>query len=119
MKKIEAFVPQKVVKNIKLALRDVFKEEFPGITITDVEGCGRGHSNIHTWGKKEFEVDVFPKTKIEIIVADSDVEKVISAIIEAVKKSNLGIKHQGKIFVYNIEDAIRIRDGKRGEEIVK
>ena len=128
MKKIEAFVPQKAVENIKVKLSEAFEEAIskgersegcPGMSISEVEGKGAGHSNIHIWGRRKFEINIFPKAKIEIVVCDEDVEKVIDAIIKGVKEAKLETKHQGKIFVYNIEEAIRIRDSKRGEEVVK
>lgn len=129
MKKIEAIIPQKAVKPIVLSLNKYFepyvqknlrKQGYPGVTIIDeVSGRGKGHGHIYNWGGKDFEVNLFPKSKIEIIVIDDDVDEVVNLIISTVKNLDLNTKHLGKIFIYNVENAISIRDGKKGEEAIR
>ena len=125
MKKIEAVVPQKTVSSIRAELAKAFKADverskgYPAMTFADVDGKGLGHTHPLVWGGQEFTIDIFPKTKLEIIILAADMEKVIGAIIEGVRACNLDNKHQGKIFVFDIEEAIRVRDGKRGEEVIK
>jgi len=128
MKKIEAFVQQEVIKNIKARLNEVFRDEiskgtrregYPGLTTYNVEGKGAEYSVTRVWQGRSFEVNIFPRTKIEIVVVDEDLEKAINAVVFGCKKDSKKAEPQGKIFVYDIVDAIRIRDAKRGEEIIK
>ncbi len=129
MKKIEVIVPQVVVEVIKKRLKEIFGEDikngkrnegYPGITIYEVEGRGLGHGDIHIWGGKKFEVNTFPKSKIEMVVLDEDVERIVENIIVVVNESELvaDTKHKGKIFISTVDDCIRIRDRSRGEDAI-
>jgi len=129
MKKIEVIVPNKVVKKIINELHKIFVKEvkenkrsdgYPGVTIIEeVKGRGKGHYHTITWSGVSFKVDLFAKSKIEIVVIDEDVERIINTIIDVVKNENLETKHMGKIFIYDVVDVVRIRDGKRGIEAIK
>lgn len=85
------------------------------MTVTDVKGYGRqqGHSELYRGA--EYVVDFLPKIKLELIVADEDVDKIITVITEAAKTGNIG---DGKIFVSSIEKIIRIRTGEQDEEAI-
>lgn len=85
------------------------------MTITEVRGFGRQKGYIEICRGKEYEVRFLPKIKIEIIVKDDEVEKVINTILESAKTGKVG---DGKIFVYPLEEVIRIRTGERGEEAI-
>ncbi|MCI0469578.1 MAG: P-II family nitrogen regulator, partial [Nitrospirae bacterium] len=83
-----------------------------GMTITEVKGFGRQKGHTELYRGTEYVVDFIPKVKIEIIVPDSIVEKVCSIIEKTAKTGKIG---DGKIFIVNIDDAVRIRTGQRGE----
>jgi len=112
MKKVEAIIrPEKldIVKDI------LEKKGFPGMTISDVTGRGRQKGITLQWRAGEYRVDFLPKVKIEIVVDDKDVDKVVDAILEAAPMQKVG---DGKIFVSTIEEIIRIRTGERGKDAV-
>jgi nitrogen regulatory protein P-II 1 len=112
MKKVVAIIRPFKLDEVKDALAEV--PTF-GMTVTEVKGFGR------TGGKKEvyrgsaYVVDFVPKVQIELVVADSQVEPVVEAILKSAKTGRIG---DGKIFVYGVEDAIRIRTGERGEDAI-
>ena len=108
MKKIEAIVRPSRLEEIKEALNDI---EILGLTISQVMGCGRQKGIKEVYRGTQVEINVLPKIKIETVVDDADAEKVIATIIAAARCGEVG---DGKIFVYNVEDAIRIRTGERG-----
>jgi nitrogen regulatory protein P-II 1 len=112
MKKIEAIIKPFKLDEVKDALGEV---GIQGMTVTEVKGFGR------TGGKKEvyrgsaYVVDFVPKVKVEVVVPDGQVVSVIEAIEKAGKTGRIG---DGKIFVYGLEEAIRIRTGERGEDAI-
>ena len=112
MKKVEAIIKPFKLDEVKDALGEV---GIQGMTVTEVKGFGR------TGGKKEvyrgsaYVVDFVPKVKVEVVVPDSQVVAVIEAIEKAGKTGRIG---DGKIFVYGLEEAIRIRTGERGEDAI-
>jgi nitrogen regulatory protein P-II 1 len=112
MKKIEAIIRPFKLDEVKDALSEV---AIQGMTVTEVKGFGR------TGGKKEvyrgsaYVVDFVPKVKIEIVVADGQVDSVIDAIEKSAKTGRIG---DGKIFVSTIDEVIRIRTGERGEDAI-
>jgi nitrogen regulatory protein P-II 1 len=112
MKKVEAIIKPFKLDEVKDALGEV---GIQGMTVTEVKGFGR------TGGKKEvyrgsaYVVDFVPKVKVEVVVPDSQVVAVIEAIEKAGKTGRIG---DGKIFVYALEEAIRIRTGERGEDAI-
>ncbi len=112
MKKIEAIIRTYKLDEVKDALNKV---GIHGMTVTDVKGFGRQKGYIEVYRGKEYEVRFLPKVKIEIIVPDELAEKVITTIAEKSKTGSVG---DGKIFVYTIEDVVRIRTGERGESAI-
>jgi nitrogen regulatory protein P-II 1 len=112
MKKVEAIIKPFKLDEVKDALGEV---GIQGMTVTEVKGFGR------TGGKKEvyrgsaYVVDFVPKVKVEVVVPDNMVVPVIEAIEKAGKTGRIG---DGKIFVYGLEEAIRIRTGERGEDAI-
>lgn len=108
MKKIEAIIRPNRLEEVKDALNKI---EICGITISQVMGCGRQKGLKEVYRGTEIEINILPKIKLETVVQDDMAEKVIEAIIGSARLGEIG---DGKIFVTNIEDAIRIRTGERG-----
>jgi nitrogen regulatory protein P-II 1 len=109
MKKIEAIVQPFKLDEVKEALIAVGVE---GITISEVRGHGRQKGHKEVYRGTEYAVDVVPKVKLELFVPAAMVEQVIAALAAAARTGKIG---DGKIFVSPVEDAIRIRNGDRGE----
>ncbi len=112
MKKIEAIIKPFKLEDVKDALAEA---GVTGMTVSDVKGYGRhqGHSELYRGA--EYVVDFLPKIKIELIVADENVDSLISVIIDAAKTGKIG---DGKIFVSTIEKIVRIRTGEQDEEAI-
>ena len=112
MKKIEA-----IIKPFKLdEVREVLSElGIMGLTATEVKGFGRQKGHTELYRGAEYVVDFLPKVKLDIVVADEMVDKVIDSIT---KTAHTGQSGDGKIFVMNVEDAIRIRTGEKGDDAV-
>ena len=112
MKKIEAIVKPFKLDAVKEALNEI---GIQGMTISEVKGYGqeKGHKEIHRGA--EYEVDFIPKIKIEIVIDSDRVEKVVEHIQRAVNTGKIG---DGKIFISQVEDAIRVRTGEKGEEAI-
>ncbi|MEE8401344.1 MAG: P-II family nitrogen regulator [Candidatus Hydrothermarchaeaceae archaeon] len=112
MKKIEAIIRPEKLNPVKSTLEDL---GFPGMTVSDVKGRGRQKGITQQWRGKEYKVDLLPKIKLDIVVSDEDMDKVINAILEAAPMQKIG---DGKIFVSTIEEIIRVRTGERGKDAV-
>lgn len=112
MKKIEALIRPEKLEVVKEALQS---KGILGITITEVEGCGRQKGLLQQWRGETYRMDLVPKIKLEIVVKDQDVNKVVSIILENAKTGEIG---DGKIFVLPVEEVIRIRSGEKGEDAV-
>lgn len=112
MKLITAVIKPFKLDDVRAALSDVGVQ---GMTVTEVKGFGRqkGHSELYRGA--EYVIDFLPKTKVEIAVADADVERVVEAISKAANTNKIG---DGKIFVSSLEQIIRIRTGETGDEAV-
>ena len=112
MKKIEA-----IIKPFKLdEVREVLSElGIMGLTATEVKGFGRQKGHTELYRGAEYVVDFLPKVKLDIVVADAMVDKVIDAITKTAHTGKIG---DGKIFVMNVEDVIRIRTGERGDDAI-
>jgi len=110
MKKVEAVVRPHLLDAVKTALQEV---GIVGMTVTEVKGFGRQKGHTETYRGSEYQVDFLPKVKIEVAVPVEILERVIEAIVRSGKTGKFG---DGKIFVTNLEDAVRIRTGERGEE---
>ncbi|EQA13511.1 nitrogen regulatory protein P-II [Glaesserella parasuis] len=113
MKKIEAIIikPFKL-DDVREALTDV---GITGMTVTEVKGFGRQKGHTELYRGAEYAIDFLPKVKLEIIVADEQVDECIEAIIDTAQTGKIG---DGKIFVYNVERVIRIRTGEENEEAI-
>ena len=114
MKNIAAIIKHFKLDDVRNALTDA---GIQGMTIVEVKGFGRqkGHLQIHREANKE-EVNFLPKIKIEVTVPDEKVEEVVNIIIKAAKTGEIG---DGKIFIYNIQNVVRIRTGEKNEEAIK
>lgn len=110
MKKIEAIIKPFKLDEVKDRLNDM---GIHGLTITEVKGFGRQKGHTELYRGAEYVVDFLPKIKLEIIVADDRVEEILGAVTESAQTGRIG---DGKIFVSQIEEVIRIRTGERGEE---
>ena len=109
MKKIEAIIKPFKLDEVKEALHEV---GIKGITVTEAKGFGRQKGHTELYRGAEYVVDFLPKIKLEIVVADSQVESVVTAIADAANSGKIG---DGKIFVLPIEESVRIRTGERGD----
>jgi nitrogen regulatory protein P-II 1 len=109
MKKIEAIIQPHKLDEVKEALIGIGVE---GMTISEVRGHGRQKGHTETYRGAEYKVDLLPKVKLEIFVADSRAEQIIEALGAAARSGKIG---DGKIFVSSVEEAVRIRNGDRGE----
>ena len=112
MKKIEAIIKPFKLDEVKDELNKVGVQ---GITVSEVKGFGRQKGHTELYRGAEYVVDFLPKVKLEIIVTDDVAEKVIQTIMNTAKTGRIG---DGKIFVSNLEDAIRIRTGERGKDAI-
>jgi nitrogen regulatory protein P-II 1 len=112
MKKIDAIIKPFKLDEVKDELNKVGVQ---GITVSEVKGFGRQKGHTELYRGAEYVVDFLPKVKLEIIVQDDQAEKVIQTIINTAKTGRIG---DGKIFVYPLEDAIRIRTGERGKDAI-
>ncbi len=109
MKKIEAIIKPFKLEDVKEALKDIGVQ---GITVTEVKGFGRQKGHTELYRGAEYVIDFLPKIKLEIVVPEDQLVKVLEAITESAKTGKIG---DGKIFIYPMEDVIRIRTGERGE----
>jgi nitrogen regulatory protein P-II 1 len=112
MKKIETVIRPFKLEEIKEALEEI---GIRGMTVTEAKGWGRqkGHKEIYRGA--EYEVDFVPMVKVEVVTSDADSERVVAVIIETARTGNIG---DGKIFVTEVEEAIRIRTGESGDHAV-
>jgi len=112
MKKIEAIIKPFKLDDVK---EELFEIGITGITVSEVKGHGRQQGHTELYRGAEYVVDFLPKIKIELIVKEEDVEKVIEAIIKGARTGKIG---DGKIFVMPVEKVIRIRTGEEDEEAI-
>jgi len=110
MKKIEAIIKPFKLDEVKEALQEI---GIQGLSVTEVKGFGRQKGHTELYRGAEYVVDFLPKVKIEVVLADDMAEAAINAIIEAAKTDKIG---DGKIFVSDISEAIRIRTRESGED---
>ena len=110
MKKIEAIIKPFKLDEVKEALQEVGLQ---GITVTEAKGFGRQKGHTELYRGAEYVVDFLPKVKIEVVLADEFVERAVEAIQNAARTGRIG---DGKIFISNIEQAIRIRTGEAGPD---
>jgi len=112
MKKIEAIIKPFKLNDVKEALQEVGVQ---GMSVTEVKGFGRQKGHTEIYRGSEYTVDFLPKTKIEMIVTEAQIQPAIDAIIKAARTGKIG---DGKIFVMSVEEVIRIRTEERGEKAV-
>lgn len=112
MKKIEAIIKPFKLEEVKDALGEVGIE---GMTVSEVKGFGRQKGHTEIYRGSEYTVDFLPKIKLELVVPDNRVESAVGAILKSAKTGKIG---DGKVFVTNVEDAIRIRTEEKGEMAV-
>jgi nitrogen regulatory protein P-II 1 len=109
MKKVEAIVKPFKLEEVKEALAGI---GIQGMTITEVKGFGRQKGHKELYRGAEYVVEFLPKMKIEVVVPDDVVDRTIKAVVDAASTGRIG---DGKIFVYPVDDAIRIRTGESGD----
>ncbi len=112
MKKIEAVIKPFKLDEVKEALQDIGVQ---GMTVLEAKGYGRQKGHTELYRGAEYVVDFLPKMKIEIAVADDEVERVVEALVNAARTGRIG---DGKIFVSDLTDVIRIRTGERGTQAI-
>lgn len=112
MKKIEAIIKPFKLDEVKDALNEIGVQ---GMTVTEVKGFGRQKGHVELYRGAEYDISFIPKVKLETVVPDSMVDKTVSLIEMKGKTGKIG---DGKIFVYKLEEVIRIRTGERGEAAI-
>lgn len=113
MVKIEAIIRPEKVADVKSALEQL---GYPGMTLTEVKGHGKQKGLVQQWRGSQYRIEFLPKVKIELVVQDGgSVDPIIAAICENARTGEAG---DGKIFVWPINDVVRIRTGERGERAV-
>jgi nitrogen regulatory protein P-II 1 len=112
MKKIEAIIKPFKLEEVKDALGEIGIE---GMTVIETKGFGRQKGHTEIYRGSEYTVDFLPKVKIELVVSDSRADEAVNTIVKAAKTGKIG---DGKVFVSNIEEAIRIRTEEKGDKAV-
>ncbi|MDA8337355.1 MAG: P-II family nitrogen regulator [Peptococcaceae bacterium] len=112
MKKVEAIIRPEKMESVKEALG---KYGIHGMTVTEVIGCGLQKGWVGTYRGQDYSLNLLPKVKIEIVIQDHRLDEVLRVVSEAARSGEIG---DGKIFVLNIENVIRIRTGETGESAV-
>ena len=113
MKKIEAFVRHEAFEPIR---SDLLDQGFPSLSLSEVKGSGRQKGIVETYRGSTLTVNVRPKLKIEVVVEDKDKSVVVETILKHARTGDVG---DGKIFVIPVEEAIRIRTGEEGDEVLQ
>jgi nitrogen regulatory protein PII len=112
MKKVEAIIKPFKLEEVKDALSDVGIE---GMTVSEVKGFGRQKGHTEIYRGSEYTVDFLPKIKLELVLAEGRVDAAVSAIVKAAKTGKIG---DGKVFISDVVEAIRIRTEEKGEQAV-
>ncbi|TCP96913.1 nitrogen regulatory protein P-II family [Cricetibacter osteomyelitidis] len=112
MKKIEAIIKPFKLDDVREALSDI---GISGMTVTEVRGFGRQKGHTELYRGAEYMIDFLPKTKLEVVVLDEQIDQCIEAIMDTAQTGKIG---DGKIFVYDVERVIRIRTGEENEEAI-
>ncbi len=112
MKKIEAIIKPFKLDDVREALSDI---GVTGLTVSEVKGFGRQKGHTELYRGAEYVVDFLPKLKLEIVIADDQLDSCVQTIIKAANTGKIG---DGKIFVLPVEEVIRIRTGEQGEDAV-
>jgi nitrogen regulatory protein P-II 1 len=109
MKKIEAIIQPHKLQEVKDAMKSI---GIDGMTISDVRGHGRQKGHTEVYRGMEYQIDLLPKMKLEMVIPSERAEEVVRILMESARTGKIG---DGKIFVYEVADAIRIRNGDRGD----
>jgi nitrogen regulatory protein P-II 1 len=112
MKKIEAIIKPFKLDDVKEALTEI---GIIGMTVTEVRGFGRQKGHTELYRGSEYTIDFLPKVKVELVVPDALVEKVVATVVAAARTGSIG---DGKVFVLPMGEAIRIRTGEKGESAI-
>lgn len=112
MKKIEAIIREEKLGAVRIALE---AKGYVGITISEVSGHGRQRGLTLQWRASEYRVNLLPKLKIEVVVLDEDVPKIVDSITRSARTGEIG---DGKIFILPVENAVRVRTGEEGESAI-
>ncbi|NLL05512.1 MAG: P-II family nitrogen regulator [Clostridiaceae bacterium] len=113
MKHIKAVIKPEVFDKVK---SDLKKANCNGIMVTEIEGRGQQGGIQQIWRGEKYELDLLPKISVDVVVKDSDVDRILDLIISSARTG--GDKGEGKIFVYDVERVIRIRTGEEGEAAI-
>jgi nitrogen regulatory protein P-II 1 len=109
MKKVEAIIQPFKLEEVKEALKAI---GIDGMTVSEVRGHGRQKGHKEVYRGQEYQVDLLPKVKLELVIADTRLEEVVRTITQAARTGKIG---DGKVFIYDVAEAIRIRNDDRGE----
>ena len=109
MRKIEAVIRPEKLDEVRKAIEAV---GYPGVTITEAEGHGKQKGVVQQWRGEQYRVELLPKVRLEVVVSDKEVSKIVKAISETAKTGGVG---DGKIFVSPVDEVIRIRTGETGD----
>ncbi len=109
MKKLEAIIQPFKLEDVKEALKNIGVD---GLTVTDVRGHGRQKGHKEVYRGHEYQVDLLAKTKVEVVIPDARLNEVLETFMTAARTGKIG---DGKIFVFDVIEAVRIRNGDRGE----
>ena len=112
MKKIEAIIRPEKLDEVKEALKNI---GYPGMTTVHIEGHGQQKGKVEQFRGREFKVEFLPKVKIEIVAGDGDVDPIAKTIIKAARTGEIG---DGKIFIAEVVNTIRIRTGEEGDKAI-
>ncbi len=112
MKKIEAIIKPFKMEDVKEALTEIGVE---GMTVSEVKGFGRQKGHTEIYRGSEYTVDFLPKVKFEVVLPDERVSKAVEAIVQAARTGKIG---DGKVFIFPIDEAIRIRTEEKGEAAI-
>ena len=112
MKRIEAIIQPFKLDDVREALKSIGVD---GMTIYDVRGHGRQKGHKEVYRGQEYEVDLLPKVKVEVIVSDERLDETVKAVVESARTGKIG---DGKVFIYGVEDAVRIRNSDTGDAAI-
>ncbi|MEO6714147.1 MAG: P-II family nitrogen regulator [Mycobacteriales bacterium] len=112
MKLVTAIVKPFKLDDVKNALQDIGVN---GLTVSEVQGYGRQRGHTEVYRGAEYKVDFVPKVRLEVVVGDADVARIVDAIVAAAKTDKIG---DGKVWVTSVDDIIRVRTGERGPDAI-
>jgi len=112
MKKIEAIIRPEKLETVRRALEEAGS---PGLMITEIEGHGKQKGIEQQWRGKKYKVELLQKIKLEVVIKDEDVDRIVKVVSQAAKTGAIG---DGKIFIYPVENVVRIRTGESGEKAI-